>query len=90
MSSYPRLTEMGVLPRVQKTARKGDQAGGEVVMASCPELLEVVEELKSLMASREEMQDTAAIMLDELRCLEEDVASHVEKLKALIEEVHPG
>ena len=71
-------------PRVQKTAESGaENTGPEVVMASSPALLEVLEELQELVAARDSKLDIAAAMLDELRGLEEDIASHSESLRKL-------
>lgn len=75
-------------PRVQKTAELGSETPQpEVVMESSPALLEALEELRELVAARESKLGIAATMLDELRCLEEDMASHSESLKELINRI---
>lgn len=74
-------------PRVQKSADVDNDGKPETVMTSSPELVAVLEELKEIVEATESRQDIAAIMLDELRCLEEDVASHGENLRSLINQL---
>jgi hypothetical protein len=56
-------------------------------MASSPALLEVLEELRDLVATRDSKLDIAVTMLDELRGLEEDLNSHAESLRELINRI---
>jgi len=72
-------------PRVQK-ALKGDKAS--VVMESDPTLKAVLTELKDVCARRNENLDVAALMLEELRLLEEDIALRSEYLKTLVEKIN--
>ena len=74
-------------PRVQKTATASDAGGSSVVMESCPEFLEVVEELSSLLDSRTAKLDTAATMLEELQRLEDDMSCHLGNLRAMIKKI---
>ena len=68
-------------PRVQKTLDSGDD---KVVMESSPAFREALAELEALMGARQDKQDVAAAMLDELRQLEEDFSMRIECLESLI------
>lgn len=73
-------------PRVQKnvTAADGDD-DPEVVMESSPQFREILGELKGLEQTKATADDIAETILDELRCLSEDVSSHVENVKSLLD-----
>lgn len=76
-------------PRVQKEMPAGKGADTTaVVMESDPALKCVVEELEHVTKLKSENQDLAAIMLEELRLLEEDVALRSEYLKTLIAKIN--
>ena len=74
-------------PRVQKTAKSGRGESPGTVMESNPSFLEVLDELKGLVRTKASAEDVAETMLDELRCLGEDVSSHIDNLKALIDRI---
>lgn len=59
----------------------------DVVMESSPEFREAVAELEVIMSTKESKHDLAAMMLDEVRQLEEEFSMHTEYLKDLIEKV---
>jgi hypothetical protein len=76
-------------PRVQKKLPAGKVADSEaVVMESGPALKCVVGELEHLTKLKTENQDISAIMLEELRLLEEDIALRSEYLKTLIGKIN--
>lgn len=76
-------------PRVQKEASAGKSTDTTaVVMESSPALKCVVEELKHLTKLKSENQDIAAVMLEELRLLQEDVALRSEYLKTLLAQIN--
>lgn len=69
-------------PRVQKSVPlKGSDGNSEVVMESAPCLREALEELADLMASRKQKTDVASAILEELRVLEEEIASRAESIR---------
>ena len=74
-------------PRVQKVAKTSDEGEPSVVMESCPEFLEAVEELSSLLDSKTAKLDTAASMLEELQRLEDDMSCHLGNLRAMIKKI---
>ena len=72
-------------PRVQKTLKgEGDAGDDTVVMESSPAFKEALAELQALMGEKQDKQDIAAAMLDELRQLEEDFSMRIECLESLI------
>jgi len=76
-------------PRVQKALPAGKSADAKtVVMESDPALKCVAEELEYLTKLKSENQDLTAIMLEELRLLEEDIALRSEYLKTLIGKIN--
>lgn len=75
-------------PRVQKSLKKdGAEDNPPAVMESNPALRAVLAELKEVTALKERKQDVAAVMLEELRLLEEDIALRSEYLKALVAKI---
>lgn len=78
-------------PRVQKVLKKGAAADdAPTVMESDPALKAVLAELKDVCARRTENLDVAALILEELRLLEEDIALRSEYLKTLVEKINRG
>ncbi|MGB5512870.1 MAG: DUF3461 family protein [Woeseiaceae bacterium] len=76
-------------PRVQKELPAGKVADtAAVVMESGPALKCVVKELEHLTKLKSENKDITAVMLEELRLLEEDIALRSEYLKALIGKIN--
>lgn len=75
-------------PRVQKAlSTAGDATEDKAVMQSNPMIREALAELRALLSTKEEKQDIAADMLDELRQFEEEFAMHSEHLKVLIDKI---
>ena len=75
-------------PREQKEI-EGDNGSTTTryVMESSSEFREAVAELRALLDGKEDKQELAATMLDQLHQLEEEFCMHAEALKALIEKV---
>ena len=81
------VTRTYQFPRVQKKlGAGGDAKATDVVMESCPEFLEAIDELKKICTERTSKQDISVQMLDELNRLEEEFALRSARLKALIGE----
>lgn len=74
-------------PRVPGTIKNGDKGVPETVMKSSPSFVEVVNELRSLIETQSAAKDIAVSMLDEIRDLEEEVSSHIENLRGLIDRI---
>ena len=75
-------------PRAQnKVETGGDSATPGYVMQSSEEFREAVAELQALLDGKEQKQELAATMLDQLRQLEEEFGMHSEALRALIEKI---
>lgn len=74
-------------PRVQKTLKAKAGETPTVVMESSPEFLEVLRELEGLVQTKATAEDITETMLDELRCLGEDVSSHLDNLRTLLDKV---
>lgn len=73
-------------PRVQTKLKAGD--GSEdagIVMESSPAFREAVAELESLVAARQDKENLAERILDEIRQIEEEILVHTECLKSLVE-----
>jgi len=82
------LTRTYKFPRVQKTAEIGSKKGKiKTVMESDPALREAVEELKDLMESKQQKQDVADSILEEIRLLEEDIALRTEYVRELVSKI---
>jgi len=75
-------------PREQKEVESGDSSTTtQYVMESSSEFREAVAELRALFDGKEDKQELASTMLDQLHQLEEEFCMHTERLKALIEKV---
>lgn len=71
-------------PRVQRSVK--DKTGGEqAVMETAPALRDAVTELKSIMAARKDKPELAAVLLQELEALEQEMHCRMEHLRELIE-----
>ena len=57
------------------------------VYESAPVLREALEELEKLKAKREKGQDTASLIREELRLLEQDVALRTQYIRSLVEKL---
>ena len=78
-------------PRIQKSVKKeGDPGQGDVVMVSDPALQSAREELQQIIEAKEQDQDIAAAILEELRLLEEDIALRSDYIKALAGKIKNG
>ncbi len=76
-------------PRVQKTLPAGSSADdAAVVMESDPALHTALEELRQITKLKEENQDLAEVMREELRLLEEDIALRSEYLRTLVDKIN--
>lgn len=76
-------------PRVQKTLPAGSAADdAAVVMESDPALHTALEELQQITRLKEENQDLAEVMREELRLLEEDIALRSEYLRTLVDKIN--
>lgn len=77
-------------PRIQTTVTADDASNGErTAMVSSPGLRAAVDELKMILGSKAQVQDVAGAIVDELRLLEEDVASRSDYIKELLAKI-PG
>ena len=75
-------------PRIQTTVPAGDGANGErTAMVSSPELRAAVDELKAILGSKAQIEDVAGAVLNELRLLEEDIASRSDYIKELLTKI---
>ena len=78
-------------PRIQKSVKKeGDTGKSDVVMVSDPALQSALEELRQIIEAKEQDQDIAAAIVEELRLLEEDIALRSDYIKALAEKIKNG
>jgi hypothetical protein len=76
-------------PRVQKTLPSGTTTdGAAAVMESDPALRTVIEELQQVTKLKDENQDIAQLIREELRLLEEDIALRSEYLKTLVDKIN--
>ncbi|MGB5621165.1 MAG: DUF3461 family protein [Gammaproteobacteria bacterium] len=82
------LTRTYKFPRVQKAAEIGvKKRKVKTVMESDPALREAVEELQDLMESKQQKQEVADSILEEIRLLEEDIALRAEYLRELVSKI---
>lgn len=82
------LTRTYKFPRVQKAAEIGSKKRKiKTVMESDPALREAVEELQDLMKSKQQKQEVADSILEELRLLEEDIALRTEYVRELVSKI---
>ena len=75
-------------PRVQATATTGGKE--ETVMNSSPDFRAAVDELDSVLESKDSARDVAEHILDELRLLEEDIALRSDCIKTLLGKMQAG
>jgi hypothetical protein len=76
-------------PRVQKALKKTSVKDIlPAVMESDPALKGILEELKDVTALRSQNLDVAALMREELRLLQEDIALRSEYLKTLVDKIN--
>jgi hypothetical protein len=76
-------------PRVQKGLPAGTATdGAAAVMESDPALRTVIEELQQVTKLKDENQDIAQLIREELRLLEEDIALRSEYLKTLVDKIN--
>lgn len=84
--SFLPVTRSYRFPRVQKAlGTAGDATANKAVMESSPMMREALAELQALLSTKEQKQDIAADMLEELRQFEEEFAMHCERMKGLID-----
>lgn len=82
------LTRTYKFPRVQKAAEIGvKKRKVKTVMESDPALREAVEELQDLMESKQQKQEVADSILEEIRLLEEDIALRTEYVRELVSKI---
>lgn len=82
------LTRTYKFPRVQKAAEIGvKKRKVKTVMESDPALREAVEELQDLMESKQQKQEVADSILEEIRLLEEDIALRAEYVRELVSKI---
>ena len=70
-------------PRVQRTVTNS-KGKAETLLETAPELRAALEELKSLVESRDDGKDVVATLLDELETLEGEVSWRINPIKSLL------
>ncbi len=73
------VTKTYRFPRVQQNA-----GADEVIMKTCPELQEVLEELKGVVAAQSDQREIVQALREEIHRLEEETAIRMEQLKNLV------
>ena len=78
-------------PRIQKSSLvdSGTRAA-EYVLETDPALREAIDELQMILEAKENNQDVAGAILEELSLLEEDIALRSEYLRTLVNKIKKG